>query len=124
MDYGGVFSRSLIRRATNTKLSLVSLEAIHEMREWLDELEVQALWSARDKGATIVDIAQAMGLTQQAIYYRIMSGDHQKEAGLAERQHRIALRPGYSGGKSFSTPSGGRISEVGLSRRSSGAKSR
>lgn len=47
-----------------------------------------------------------------------------KEAGLSERQHRIALRPDYSGGKSFSTPSGGRISEVGLSRCSSGAKSR
>ena len=75
------FSRSLIRRATNTELSLVSLEAIHEMRERLDELEVQALRSARDKGATVEDIAKAMGLTPQAIYHRLRSGDHPTKRG-------------------------------------------
>lgn len=75
------FSRSLIRRATNTELSLVSLSAIHEMREQLDELEVKALRSARDKGASVEDIAQAMGLTPQAIYHRLRSGDHPTKRG-------------------------------------------
>ena len=81
MDDDGVFSRSLIRRATNTELSLVSLEAIAEMRRRLDELEVEAIRSARDKGATVEDIAEAMGLTPQAIYHRLRSGDHPAKRG-------------------------------------------
>ena len=65
----------------NTELSLVSLAAIHEMRQRLDGLEVEALRSARDKGATVEDIAQAMGLTSQAIYHRLRSGIHPVKRG-------------------------------------------
>jgi predicted DNA binding protein len=68
-----VFPRSLIRRAENTELSLVSLEAIAEIRSHLDELEAEAIRSAREKGATVEDIAEAMGLTPQAIYHRLRS---------------------------------------------------
>jgi predicted transcriptional regulator len=80
MDGDDVFSRSLIRRATNPELSLVSLEAIAEMRERLDELEAKAIKSARDKGAAVDDIAKAMGLTSQAIRHRLRS-DHPKKRG-------------------------------------------
>ncbi|MDP9235463.1 MAG: hypothetical protein M3P01_13070 [Actinomycetota bacterium] len=64
-------ARSLIRRAENTELSLVSLEAIAEIRERLVQLEAKALKSAREKGATMQDIAEALNLTPQAIYYRL-----------------------------------------------------
>jgi AcrR family transcriptional regulator len=64
-------ARSLIRRAENTELSLVSLEAIAEIRERLYQLEADALKSAREKGATMQDIAEALRLTPQAIYYRL-----------------------------------------------------
>jgi hypothetical protein len=66
-----VFSRSLLRRAENTELPLGSLEAIAEIRRHLDRLEDQAVLSAREKGATVEDIASALSLTPQAIYYRL-----------------------------------------------------
>jgi hypothetical protein len=81
MEDDRVFSRSLIRRATNTELSLGSLEAILEMRHRLDELEMEAIRSAREKGATVEDIAEVMGLTPQAIYHRLRNGDHPAKRG-------------------------------------------
>ncbi len=69
------FSRSLLRRAERTELSLGSLEAIAELRRTLDRLEHEAILSAREKGATAEDIAKALGLTRQAIYYRLRSGE-------------------------------------------------
>jgi DNA-binding transcriptional ArsR family regulator len=64
-------SRALLRRAENNELSLGSLEAISEIRAYLDELEKQSMTSAREKGATVEDIAEALRLTPQAIYYRL-----------------------------------------------------
>jgi AcrR family transcriptional regulator len=66
-----ILTRSLIRRAETPELSLVSLEAIAEIRERLYQLEAEAMKSAREKGATIDDIAEALRLTPQAIYYRL-----------------------------------------------------
>ncbi len=63
-------SSSLLRRAENTELSLGSLEAIASIRARLDLLESAAMMSAREKGATTEDIAEALRLTPQAIYYR------------------------------------------------------
>jgi predicted transcriptional regulator len=63
-------SPSILRRAENTELSLGSLEAIAAIRARLDLLETAAMRSARDKGATTEDIAEALKLTPQAIYYR------------------------------------------------------
>jgi predicted transcriptional regulator len=60
----------LIRRAENTELSLGSLEAIAAIRARIDALEEIAMVSAKEKGATMEDIAEALGLTPQAIYYR------------------------------------------------------
>lgn len=67
-------SRSTLRRAENTELSLVSLEAIVQIRRHLDELEAEAIRSAREKGATVDDIAEAMDLTPQAVYHRLRTG--------------------------------------------------
>lgn len=64
-------SRNLIRRAENTELSVGSLEAIAQIRRHLDQLEMGAIRSAVEKGATIQDIAEALGLTRQAVYYRL-----------------------------------------------------
>ena len=63
-------STSILRRAENTELSLGSLEAIAAIRARLEVLERAAMISAREKGATMEDIAEALGLTPQAIYYR------------------------------------------------------
>jgi predicted transcriptional regulator len=74
-------ARSLIRRAQTTELSLVSLEAIAEIRRHLNVLEVEAIRSAREKGATVDDIAEAMGLTPQAIYYRLRHAGQSPKRG-------------------------------------------
>ena len=74
-------ARSLIRRAQTTELSLVSLEAIAQIRRHLDVLEVEAIRSAREKGATVDDIAEAMGLTPQAIYHRLRHGGQSAKRG-------------------------------------------
>ena len=63
--------RALVRRAENVELSLGSLEAISEIRAYLDQLEKLSMASAREKGATVEDIAEALRLTPQAIYYRL-----------------------------------------------------
>lgn len=81
MTEEGALTRSLIRRAENTELSLGSLEAIAEIRRHLGELETEAIKSARDKGATVDDIAEAIGLTPQAIYHRLRSGGQPAKRG-------------------------------------------
>jgi predicted transcriptional regulator len=71
-------SSSVLRRAENTDLSLGSLEAIAAIRARLDVLERAAMVSAKEKGATNEDIAEALRLTPQAIYYRFR---HMRDAG-------------------------------------------
>jgi AcrR family transcriptional regulator len=70
MADAGKLSPSVLRRAENTELSLGSLEAIAAIRARLDVLERAAMISAREKGATMEDIAEVLGLSPQAIYYR------------------------------------------------------
>ncbi len=72
-----LFPRSLLRRAENVELSLGSLEAILAIRKTLDRLEYEAILSAREKGASVQDIADVLGLTAPAIYYRLRNGDGQ-----------------------------------------------
>jgi predicted transcriptional regulator len=80
------FPRSLLRRAEKTELSLGSLEAIVELRKTLDRLEHEAILSAKEKGATVEDIAEALGLTPQAIYHRLRNGDgHRTGRGRPKR---------------------------------------
>jgi len=68
-------------RDLNTELSSGSLEALAAIRARLDLLEKTAMISAKEKGATMEDIAEALRLTPQAIYYRFRNmregdGDH------------------------------------------------
>ena len=81
MAHDDVLSPALVRRAENTELSLVSLEAIIAIRRRLDALEADAIKSAREKGATVEDIAGAMGLTPQAIYHRLRNGGQRAKRG-------------------------------------------
>jgi hypothetical protein len=85
------FPRSLLRRAEKTELSLGSLEAIAALRKTLDRLEHEAILSAREKGAAVEDIADALGLTPPAIYYRMRSGDGQRIA--RGRPKKVTITP-------------------------------
>lgn len=63
--------RTLVRRATNMDLALGALSAIREIRVRLSELEAEAVSAARGKGASWQDIADALGISRQALQQRL-----------------------------------------------------
>jgi hypothetical protein len=78
---------TLLRRAENVGLSLGALDAMTQIRAHLDRLEVEATRIARDQGATIEDIAEALDVTPQTIYYRL------KHYDAAHRPRRAKAEP-------------------------------
>jgi hypothetical protein len=65
-------TRSALRKLENAgSFPLVALQAIRELRPDLEERENQAILRAREMGASLEDIAEAMGLTRQGVSYRI-----------------------------------------------------
>ena len=50
-----------------------ALQAIHELRTYLDDLEATHLLKARELGASPTDIADALGITRQAVYNKLRS---------------------------------------------------
>jgi DNA invertase Pin-like site-specific DNA recombinase len=76
-----------LKRATLRKLEnahafpLIALQGIHEVRADLDQLEAEAILRARELGASLEDIAGAMGITRQAVSYRLknMNGNGDDE---------------------------------------------
>jgi hypothetical protein len=66
------FPRSLIHRLeAEEQFPLHALDAIRDLRDYLDRLEDDALCRARELGASIVEIAETMGKTRQAVYNRL-----------------------------------------------------
>jgi transcriptional regulator with PAS, ATPase and Fis domain len=65
------FPRRLIKNLENLDLPLLALTAVRELRSYLDEVEADALRSAKDLGASADDIAQALGITRQGTYYKL-----------------------------------------------------
>jgi CRP-like cAMP-binding protein len=64
-------SRAQITKATNMDLPISALEAITSMRRCLDELEDGAIDAAVEKGATWQMIADALGVSRQAVSQRL-----------------------------------------------------
>src|SRR4029453_2253846 len=65
------FPRRLIRHLETPELPLQTLEAIHRLRRYLDELEAACVVKARELGASPSDIGDALGITRQAVYNRL-----------------------------------------------------
>ena len=65
------FPRRLIRHLETPELPLQTLEAIHRLRRYLDELEAACIIKARELGASPADIGDAVGITRQAVYNRL-----------------------------------------------------
>lgn len=61
----------LIKKASNPELAFRALPAIAELRRRLDALEAEAIEIARTKGASWREIAEALGVTRQALQQRI-----------------------------------------------------
>jgi DNA-directed RNA polymerase specialized sigma24 family protein len=68
---GVKFPRRLIRHLEAPELPLQTLEAIHRLRRYLEELETACILKARELGASPSDIGDALGITRQAVYNRL-----------------------------------------------------
>lgn len=79
-------SRTLVRRIENhPAFPLQALESVVQVRRCLDEIEARAVEIAREKGATWKDIAEAVGVTRQAIYQKYRN---HRENGRGRPLHR------------------------------------
>ena len=64
--------RALLRKLENADaFPLFALQAIRELRADLDSVEAEALLRARDLGASLEDIAEALEITRQGVAYKL-----------------------------------------------------
>ena len=65
-------TRSTLRKLEHVEaFPLIALQAVREVRSELDDLETTAILRARELGASLEDIADAMGITRQGVSYRL-----------------------------------------------------
>jgi hypothetical protein len=68
-------SRALLRRLESYEsFPLEALESVIHLRRALDTIETRAVEIARERGATWDDIAEAAGVTRQAMYQKHRNG--------------------------------------------------
>lgn len=65
-------ARNALRKVENAEtFPLAALQALKDLRSQLDHAESDAILRARGLGASLEDIAEAMGITRQGVAYRI-----------------------------------------------------
>jgi DNA-directed RNA polymerase specialized sigma24 family protein len=91
-------TRSTLRKLENAEaFPLIALQAAREVRTELDELEAEAILRARELGASLEDIADAMGITRQGVAYRLkhMNGSgHDEVEDVVDLSAEESERPG------------------------------
>ena len=64
--------RALLRKIEHAgAFPLVALQALRELRTDLDVVEAEAILRARELGASLEDIAEALEITRQGVSYRL-----------------------------------------------------
>jgi hypothetical protein len=81
--------RTLLRKLENVDaFPLIALQALPELRADLDAVEAEALLRARELGASLEDIAEALAITRQGVAYKLKvlagNGDDHEDADEAE----------------------------------------
>jgi hypothetical protein len=81
--------RALLRKLENVEaFPLIALQALPELRADLDAVEAEALLRARELGASLEDIADALAITRQGVAYKLKvlagNGDDHEDADEAE----------------------------------------
>jgi hypothetical protein len=81
--------RTLLRKLENVEaFPLIALQALPELRADLDAVEAEALLRARELGASLEDIAEALAITRQGVAYKLKAlagnGDAHEDADEAE----------------------------------------
>jgi hypothetical protein len=100
---GETTPRGLIRRIENVDaFPLVSLHAAQDLRDWLDEMEAGALRRAREMGASLEDIADALGITRQGVSYKLRTlgerGERPPDDVVDVREEEAGSAPRSAGG--------------------------
>jgi hypothetical protein len=89
--------RALIRKLENVEaFPLIALQALPELRADLDAVEAEALLRARELGASLEDIAEALAITRQGVAYKLKAlagngDDHEDEAEETEAAEVIEV---------------------------------
>jgi hypothetical protein len=75
--------RDLIRKLEHSEaFPLLALQALQQFRAELDSIEVDAILRARVLGASLGDIADAMGITRQGVAYKLkVAGGNEPDDG-------------------------------------------
>ena len=81
--------RALLRKLENVEaFPLIALQALPELRADLDAVEAEALLRARELGASLEDIAEALAITRQGVAYKLKvlagNGDAHEDEEEAE----------------------------------------
>lgn len=66
---------ALIKRAENRELPLQGLRAVSELRAELDALLKAHVMTAREKGASWAEIAEALGVSRQALQQKMRAAN-------------------------------------------------
>ncbi len=84
--------RALLRKLENVEaFPLIALQALPELRADLDAVEAEALLRARELGASLEDIAEALAITRQGVAYKLKAlagnvDDHEDAEEAAEAE--------------------------------------
>ena len=88
--------RALLRKLENVEaFPLIALQALPELRADLDAVEAEALLRARELGASLEDIAEALAITRQGVAYKLKAlaenGDDHEDAEEAAEAEVIEI---------------------------------
>ena len=89
--------RALLRKLENVEaFPLIALQALPELRADLDAVEAEALLRARELGASLEDIADALTITRQGVAYKLktLAGNDDASRVHALRHCSRRLREG------------------------------
>ena len=91
-----IFTRNALRKLEHAEaFPLIALQAIRELRRDLDDTETRAILRARELGASLEDIAEAMGITRQGVSYRLkhINGNGHDEENVVDLSNEEPERP-------------------------------
>jgi hypothetical protein len=78
------FPRNAIRWLENTNSPLLTLVAVRSVRDHLDLVEAWAIRRAHEQGASLADIAAALGMSRQGVHYRLHHAPEEKSPDLLD----------------------------------------
>jgi hypothetical protein len=94
--------RALLRKLEHADaFPLVALQALRELRADLDAVEAEAMARARELGASLEDIAEALEITRQGVSYRLkVLAESGRDEGPAEDEIVDVREPDPRGARS------------------------